>query len=91
VAEESGISASTLTRISQGKRPDVDGLSALLAWSGLQMDDFIVTTMPRAEVSTVARISTSLRADKHLPPRAAEAIEKIVRVAYDEFREDEAD
>ena len=31
VAEESGISASTLTRDSQGKRPDVDGLAALSA------------------------------------------------------------
>ena len=38
VAEESGVSASTLTRISQGKRPDVDSLAALSAWSGLDVE-----------------------------------------------------
>ena len=36
VAREAGISASTLTRIAQGKRPDVDSLAALLTWSGLK-------------------------------------------------------
>jgi hypothetical protein len=41
VATESGLSASTLTRMSQGKRPDIDGLAALCAWSGLSADDYI--------------------------------------------------
>ena len=36
VADESEVSASTLTRMAQGKRPDVDSLAALLKWSGLQ-------------------------------------------------------
>jgi len=35
VAAESGVSASTLTRIGQGRRPDVDSLAALLKWSNL--------------------------------------------------------
>ena len=40
VAEESGVSASTLTRISQGKRPDVvevgvEGCRAVVSVSGL--------------------------------------------------------
>jgi transcriptional regulator with XRE-family HTH domain len=41
VALESGLSASTLTRMSQGKRPDIDGLAALCAWSGLSADHYI--------------------------------------------------
>ena len=41
VAAEAGVSASTLTRMAQGKRPDVDGLAALLQWSGLQAEMFI--------------------------------------------------
>ena len=32
VSAASGVSASTLTRLSQGKRPDVDSLAALTAW-----------------------------------------------------------
>ncbi len=35
------MSASTLTRMAQGKRPDVDGLAALVAWSGLDADDYV--------------------------------------------------
>jgi hypothetical protein len=34
VASEAGISASTLTRLGYGHRPDVDGLVRLLAWLG---------------------------------------------------------
>ena len=41
VAAESGVSASTLTRMAQGARPDVDSLAALAAWSGLDADDYI--------------------------------------------------
>ena len=40
VAELSGVSASTLTRIAQGKHPDVDSLGALCNWAGLNADIF---------------------------------------------------
>jgi len=41
VAEETGVAASTLTRMSQGKRPDVDTLAALADWSGLNPAEYI--------------------------------------------------
>lgn len=86
VAEESGVSASTLTRMTQGKRPDVDGLAALLAWSGLNADDFIrreqsVTPEPLAQITAL------LRADRNLSTESAEALEDIIRAAYERFRE----
>lgn len=34
VAKAAGVSPSTLTRISQGKRPDADSLVRLMAWLG---------------------------------------------------------
>lgn len=34
VAMEAGVSPSTLSRLAKGYRPDVDGLIALLVWSG---------------------------------------------------------
>ncbi len=40
VAEEAAVPASTLTRMSQGRRPDIDSLAALCTWSGLKADDF---------------------------------------------------
>ena len=41
VAEEAGVNASTLSRIGQGAKPDVNGLAALLAWSNLKAEMFI--------------------------------------------------
>lgn len=41
VAQEAKIQASTLTRMGDGKNPDVNGLAALLAWSGLKAENFI--------------------------------------------------
>ena len=84
VAAQSGVSASTLTRMSQGRRPDVDGLALLLAWSGLDASDFL----PRAnKPEPLAVISANLRADRSLKPESAKALEEIIKVAYERFRE----
>ena len=40
IAEKSKVSASTLTRMGQGKRPDVDSLAALASWSRLDVSQF---------------------------------------------------
>lgn len=42
VAKQTGVSASTLTRIKHGKRPDADGLATLLVWLGRGIEDFTV-------------------------------------------------
>ena len=60
VAEESAVSASTLTRISQGKRPDVDSLAALSAWSGLDVDRSSKADPPKKEPEPLAVISSCL-------------------------------
>ncbi len=87
VAEESGVSASTLTRIAQGKRPDVDSLAALVAWSGLEVDRFVKGGSSRKEeAEPLARISTYLRSDPHLNDEAATALEEIVKAAYTSLR-----
>jgi len=41
VAEEAGISPSTLTHMAQGYRPDPDTMAALIDWSGLDFKSFI--------------------------------------------------
>src|SRR5215467_15368804 len=83
VAADSGVSASTLTRMAQGKRPDVDGLAALLKWSGLKAEDYLkgrAATPGKPE--TLAVISKLLRADRKLGKDSAAALEDIIRVAY---------
>lgn len=42
-ARSIGVSGSTLTRIKQGQRPDVDGLIAILAWLNLDLADVATT------------------------------------------------
>jgi transcriptional regulator with XRE-family HTH domain len=84
VAGESGVSASTLTRMAQGKRPDVDGLAALLGWSGLKAETFIKKQGGRSgkRPETLAMISTHLRADPRLSKETAAALDEIIRIAY---------
>ena len=87
VAEESGVSASTLTRIAQGKRPDVDSLAALSAWSGLEVDRFVKGRSSRKEKAEgLAMISTYLRSDPHLNEEAATALDELVKAAYKRLR-----
>jgi transcriptional regulator with XRE-family HTH domain len=86
VAGESGVSASTLTRMAQGKRPDVDSLAKLLRWSGLNPSDYLLSEK-RAAGEPMAQISTLLKSDRNLSPESASALDKIIRAAYKQFRD----
>lgn len=86
VAADSGVSASTLTRMAQGKRPDVDGLAALAAWSGLNTDDYVRSIETRPEPEPLAKIATYLRSDKNLSPESATALEEMIKATYERLR-----
>ncbi len=89
VAAQSGVSASTLTRMAQGRRPDVDGLAALIGWSGLDADTFINDQQKeRGEPETLAMISTYLRSDPHLSPESAKALDELIKATYQHLRKD---
>ena len=85
VAEQSSVSPSTLTRMSQGRRPDVDGLALLLAWSGLDASRFLPPQSSAPE--PLAQVTAHLRADRSLSPESAKALEAIIKVAYERFRD----
>ena len=87
VAAASGISASTLTRLAQGRRPDVDSLAALLAWSGLNAADFVrQDDGERAEPERLAMISTYLRSDPNLTQEGAAALDELIKATYERLR-----
>jgi hypothetical protein len=81
------VSPSTLTRLAQGRRPDVDSLAALVDWAGLRADDFVVRVQSeqpdRDSGEPLALISTYLRADRNLTELQADAISKVIRATYD--------
>ncbi len=90
VAAQSGVSASTLTRLSQGRQPDVNSLAALTAWLGMSADHFM-----RAEpaekfgaASPLAQISSIIHRDPHLNPEGAVALEELIRATYARLRTD---
>jgi len=87
VAATAGVSPSTLTRMKQGKRPDVDSMAALANWAGLDLDSFVVSD-ERGSVEALPRISALLRADPNLSATSAAAIEEMLRATYELLRED---
>ena len=89
VADEAHISPSTLTRMAQGRRPDVDSLAALVAWSGLSADDFVRVSGEKPEPRPLAMISTYLKSDPHLTPEAADALDELVKATYERMRKKE--
>jgi transcriptional regulator with XRE-family HTH domain len=82
VASEAGVSASTLTRIGQGRRPDVDSFAALTSWAGLDPERFFRSEGEKQQTSSLSNISILLRSDPHLSTDAAAAIEELVKATY---------
>ena len=89
VAADTGVSASTLTRMGQGRKPDASSLAALAAWAGLNPTDFVSGVYKATNPEAMAQISVLLRSDPKLDPQAAEAVEAIVRAAYEQLRKPE--
>jgi len=90
VAQEAGVSPSTLTRLGQGKRPDVDGFAALVKWLGQSADDFLRPKHVDEDderTDTMAVISAHLRSSKNLSSESAEALEDILRAAYKRLKD----
>jgi len=83
VSSETGVSASTLTRMAQGRHPDAASLAALSAWAGINPGDFVQIPGRKASPEPLAALTALFRADPRLKPASAKALEAIVRAAYD--------
>lgn len=82
VAERSGVSASTLTRMAQGKRPDVDSLAALVGWSGLSVDPFVGGGSPPSSGQSLTQITSLLYADDSLSEESRDTMIQMITAAY---------
>src|SRR4051795_1401943 len=79
LAEQAEVPASTLTRMSQGRHPDVNTLAALCTWSGLNSTNFSRSTHSQAGgASPLAQITALLRADPNLSQEGVQALEAII-------------
>ena len=92
VASQAGVAASTLTRMGQGKRPDVDGLAALSSWSKLDVSKFYrPNEIENNGSEPLAEITALLRADRNLSGEGAMALENMLKAAYEHLRKDVKD
>jgi transcriptional regulator with XRE-family HTH domain len=85
VAGEIGdISASTLSRIENGKSPEMEVFLRLCDWMGVDPAAFLTRSEEsHVELNTPEVIEAHLRADKNLDEATAEAIAQMVRTAYE--------
>lgn len=88
MAAESGVGASTLTRMRQGKGPDAKGLASLVAWSGLNLDSFVRSDKkPRQrESDTLALVTAHFHSDPHLTADGAETLSRLVALTYQQIK-----
>ena len=80
-AESSGVPVATLSRIEQGRMPDLATFIRVVEWLGEPPSRFFAPVLERAE-STPEAIAEHLMADPALPPAAAKQIAGIVRGLY---------
>ena len=90
VADESGVSASTLTRLSQGRQPDVNSLAALTAWLGISADNFMRSEQAErfGAPTPLAQISSIIHRDPNLNPEGVVALEEMIKATYARLRTD---
>ena len=82
LAEEAGVSPSSLTRMQQGKSPDLNTFSALTGWLNLPAENFTTSEQDVEEPEVLAVVSTLLRGKKKLSPQAINALQELVEAAF---------
>ncbi len=86
VSDQTKVSASTLTRMGQGKHPDADSLTMLSAWAGLNPADYVTDEEFRhKEAESLPKMMALLRADPTLTLDSIEALQELLQVAYKRF------
>jgi transcriptional regulator with XRE-family HTH domain len=97
VADETKVSASTLSRIENGTgKPDADNIARLTAWLDMPVervmsgrktedgtDNAAVVYFPHEATPDI--VEAHLRADRNLTPETAKALSELFRVAYQQF------
>ncbi|MBN8675443.1 MAG: helix-turn-helix transcriptional regulator [Chitinophagales bacterium] len=83
--EIGGVSVSTLSRVENGNLPDIDTYVKLCNWLEVSVDFFTVGSKNADSKKQI--VVANLRADKTLPKEIAEALIKMVNLAYVNVKE----
>jgi len=96
VADQTNVSASTLSRIENGTgKPDADNIARLTTWLDVPLErilsggrddrDEAKAVVYYPHESTPEIVEAHLRADRNLSPETADALSELFRVAYSQF------
>lgn len=102
VADVTGVSASTLSRIENGTgKPDADNIARLTSWLDMPMERVLAGRNAETQdakpvvyfphESTPEIVEAHLRADRNLTPETASALSELFRVAYTQFSQSSPD
>jgi len=84
IAKSAGVSPSTLTRMQQGKSPDVNTFTALSRWLNIPAEKFYMDKLRpiQGTQDPMAVVSTLLRGHKKMNPKALAALQELVNAAF---------
>lgn len=98
LAQEADVQPSTLSRLANGKRPDVEGFAKLIQWLRLPAEKFLRNPddedrgkAERKEPSPVVYVSSYLRASKDLSEKSKDFLDEVFRAAYKQAKKMEED
>jgi transcriptional regulator with XRE-family HTH domain len=80
--EIGNVSPSTISRVENGKVPDIENFLALCDWLEVPAAELIKNTQDKKEINIPEQISFILRADSNLNPAIASALASLIKAAY---------
>jgi len=87
-----GVSPSTMTRLANGHRPDVDAFVALVRWLGMPAEDFMVgdEADEQEKPEVLAEVTALLRARPELDNDEVKHLQEVLEVAMRRFADERA-
>lgn len=90
-AAEIGISPATLSRIENGRIPDLDTLKKVCRWIGEDPGTYLGTSA-KDQATTRPIVQVAFRKDKTVTPKTSRALATLILAAYQQFSDhDDAD
>lgn len=92
LAKELGVSASSISRMSNGLKPDVSAFAAMTAWLRMPAETFFVgATSDKDDPELVASLVPLLRARRDLKEADVAYLEQVIGAAAKRFQADRTD
>lgn len=86
VSQETGVSQTTLTRMSTGRKPDAASLAVLATWAGLNLANFTRLTGASPKAEPLVMATAALRNDPNLTESVKGALETVLLSTYEALK-----